>query len=852
MASSQVDVSFPDRDVAFDVRNTRVQSAMSSPFSIQLVAVSEMDDLDLDALVGSDAKVALTLAGGAMGAMGPTILEWSGICNAAELLSVEAGQLATYALTIAPKLWLLTLRRNYRIFQRKNALDIVTTILDQWAVQHAETDVDATALPQLDYRVQHGESDFAFVSRMLEEAGLSYYFRAGDGGSQMFLTDRPQRADRTGDPIPFRAFEASGEPHVWHVHRATSARFGSIVLQDYDFRQPNRVVDGSVAAETADSPTQPSEADRELYDYVPGRSVVVAGADGDYPLADQGGAARPGADAFTALARRRLEGQRLTRKRVNFTTSAISVAPGVVTAISGHARSDLGPDKKLLVISTVLEGGEPGGYRVSAQAVFAEAPFHPQPVTPRPVAPGLVTARVVGPAGQEIHTDEFGRVRVQFPWDRAGRNDEHSSCWIRVSQGWAGTGYGMIMIPRIGQEVLVGFLGGDPDQPIIVGRLFNAAQQVPYTLPDSKDVSGWKSNTTPGSDGFNELRFQDAKGEEQVYLQAQRDMTSYVKHDQVERTDHDRTIHVKNNLTKNVDVDESERTGGNRVRVVEGNDELRIVKDHTVVNRGKVTRTTSGTVDEGVSGDVKTQYGGDRNVIVSGADKELVEGKKSLTAIGGLHVLSAGDVAIQPSNFGVSAGGNAVLEAGTICLKAGGGFITIDAGGVTIVGTIVKINSGGSSVSGPACSPDVPDAPSNAGEVKSTSAQWKPSTPGEPSPGGAPQPPPGGPGPSHAPGVPPAGFPDLTPAPGGAAQPPPGGPGLSHAPGVPPAGFPDLTPAPGGAAPAPTTTTTPGQAWPDNVVGPAPSTTWPDSALVPGGPGTTPDKGNPGGGGTGT
>jgi type VI secretion system secreted protein VgrG len=762
MAESQVDVTFSGQDVAFDVRTTRVQSAISAPFSIQLTAVSELDDVDLDALVGSDAKMSLTLPGGLMGS---TRLDWSGICSAAELLSAETGRLSTYALTIAPKLWLLTLRRNYRIFQRKNALDVVTTILDQWAVPHVETDVDATALPKLDYRVQHGESDFAFVSRMLEEAGISYYFRTGDSGSQMFLTDRPQQADRTGEPIPFRAFEAFGEPHVWQVHRATSARFGSIVLQDYDFRQPNRTVDGSVVADTADSPTQPSEADRELYEYAPGRSVVVGDADGDYPMADQGGAARPGADAFTAMAKRRLEGQRLTRKRVNFTTSAVQVTPGVVTAISGHARSDLGPDKKLLVLSTVLEGGEPGGYRVNAQAVFAEAPFHPQPVTPRPVAPGLVTARVVGPSGQEIHTDEFGRVRVQFPWDRIGQNDEHSSCWIRVSQGWAGTGYGTILLPRIGQEVLVGFLGGDPDQPIIVGRLYNATQQVPYTLPDSKDVSGWKSNSTPGSDGFNELRFEDAKGQEQVYLQAQRDMTAYVKHDQTERTDHDRTIVVKNNLTKNVDVDESERTGGNRVRVVEGNEEVRVEKNQTVVNRGKVTRSTTGTLDEVVTGDAKTQYGGDRNVIVGGADKELVTGKKSITAIGGLHVMSAADVAIQPSNFGVNAGGDAVIEAGTVCLKGAGGFITIDASGVTIVGTIVKINSGGAAVSGPPCSPDSPSAPSNAGQVTSTSAKYQPRTPGEPSPGGAAQPPPGGSGPSHAPGLPPPGFPDLTPAP---------------------------------------------------------------------------------------
>jgi type VI secretion system secreted protein VgrG len=759
VAQSVCDVTFIGPEVSFDVRNARIQSAISAPFSIQIVADSEQDDMDLDALVGSDAKVAIAARGTLTGAQS---LEWSGVCNAAELVTVESLGHATYSLTIVPRLWLLTLRRNYRIFQRLNALDIVTTILDQWGVTHAETDVNAGALAKLDYRVQHGESDFAFVSRMLEEAGISYTWHWSDAGSQMFLTDRPERADRTGPPIPFRPVLTSDEPHVWHLQRATSARYGSIAMRDYDFRKPSVMVSGEVTADTSDSPTQPSEVERELYEYAPGQSVVVGDADGGYPVADQGGAASSAAAAFAALAKRRLEGQRVSRKRVHFTTNVVDVAPGIVTAITDHARTDLGADKKLLVISTVLEGDEAGGYRVSAQAVFANAPFHPQPVTPRPTAPGLVTARVVGPSGQEIYTDEFGRVRVQFPWDRLGQYDEHSSCWIRVSQSWAGTGHGTIHIPRIGQEVLVGFLGGDPDQPVIVGRLYNATQQVPYGLPDAKHFSGWKSNSTPGSGGFNELRFEDAADQELIFLQAQKDMQTLVKNDHLERSDHDRKIYVKNNLTKSVDVDETESTGGDRVTHVTGDNRTQIQGDQSNKVGGGVTKSTQGDLNESIGGASKSLVMGNRNATVGGADKLAVSGKMSVQA-GEVALKAGGNVKIKGTNIGLNADTGLALEATWISLKGAGGFLTVDESGITMEGVIVKINSGGAARRGGPAQPDAPDAPSNAGDVASPEQlqKLKTSSGGATDPGASPNP-----APANQP------TPDASPGPG--AQPAPG------------------------------------------------------------------------------
>lgn len=201
-----------------------------------------------------------------------------------------------------------------------------------------------------------------------------------------------------------------------------------------------------------------------------------------------------------------------------------------------------------------VTGSEGGDVTITGRAVPASAPHRPARVTPRPRISGVQSAIVVGPEGEEIHTDEHGRVRVQFHWDRAGRRDERSSCWIRVSQGWAGGGYGMMVIPRVGQEVLVGFFEGDPDQPAIVGRVYNAQNLVPYKLPEHKTRSTWRSASTPGGDGagYNEIMFEDARGAELLAIHAERDLTKQVNRSEVERTGEDRTITVGRNRTTTV------------------------------------------------------------------------------------------------------------------------------------------------------------------------------------------------------------------------------------------------------------------------------------------------------------
>ena len=223
--------------------------------------------------------------------------------------------------------------------------------------------------------------------------------------------------------------------------------------------------------------------------------------------------------------------------------------------MSGHPKAEISPPHHLLVVELRIDGTPSGAWTATGLAVPTDTPYRPQKATPRPRVSGLQSALVVGPKGEEIHTDEYGRVRVQFHWDREGKHDEHSSCWVRVSQGWAGPGFGMMTIPRIGQEVTVGFFEGDPDQPVIIGRVYNALKQVPYKLPEDRTKSGWRTSSSPSSPsspGFNELMFEDKKGAELVSIRAQRDLHKLVKANEIERTGADRTIAVGKRRTATV------------------------------------------------------------------------------------------------------------------------------------------------------------------------------------------------------------------------------------------------------------------------------------------------------------
>jgi type VI secretion system secreted protein VgrG len=537
-------LSFASEHDSLTVRSFTVSERMSAPFEISVTAMSRLDDIDFETIIGQPASFRIQV-GDAAGKT-PATRAWSGICSHFEQLQAEDTGLSTYLVRVVPDLWLLTQRQNNRIFQHMTAPEIVGKLLDEWKILHTFT-VDGAMHPKLEYRVQYGETDFAFVSRLLEAAGISYFFSfEQDGESHLLLTDKPHGADpRPGGPVSF--VESPGmnaaKDFVTKVRTAREVRPGAVTLRDFDFRgRLTYPLFGKAG------PAQGIEAPLEQYTYTPGAFVTEG-----RPGAEKAAAADPKEGA--GLAERGLDALRTPKQAVSFETNAYDLAPGRVFSIGGHPKTGISSPHNLLVIEQHIDGSTGGQTTSSAKAVSAETPFRPAQVTPQPRVSGVQSAIVVGPAGQEIYTDEFGRVRVQFPWDREGKYDENSSCWVRVSQGWAGTGFGMIVLPRVGQEVTVSYFEGDPEQPVVIGRVYDALNHVPYKLPDNKTRSGIRTSSSPAlgtTPAYNELMFEDKAGAELVSIRAQRDLQKLVKANEVERTGTDRTISVGRNRTATI------------------------------------------------------------------------------------------------------------------------------------------------------------------------------------------------------------------------------------------------------------------------------------------------------------
>jgi type VI secretion system secreted protein VgrG len=551
---SSFDLSFASAEDSLSVRHFSVSEGLSTLFEVAVVAVSPADDIDFETIVGQTASLVIQRdgVGRARG--------WTGVARRFEQRVAEPTGLSTYALSIVPQLWLATQRQDSRVFQHLTVPAIVREVLAYYRIEPA-LELDASRYPVQEYRVQYGESDFAFVSRLLEDAGITYRFAWNpEKGTRLVLSDEPQRREpRAGGAIPFVA-EPSGTPTTPLVTRVSASREmkpGAFTIRDFDFR---RRLDFDLAGKAR--PEGGAEARLEQYHYRPGAFVTEGTEAHPVPAhADE----REGA----ALAERSLEAERSAAPSVAYHTNLVDLAPGTVFSIGGHPRARIAAPNALLAAELTVTGGEGADVTITGRAVPASAPYRPAKVTPRPRIAGVQSAIVVGPEGEEIHTDEHGRVRVRFHWDRSGARDDRSSCWIRVSQGWAGSGFGMMVIPRVGQEVLVGFFEGDPDQPAVVGRVYNAQNLVPYKLPEHKTRSTWRSASTRGAAGagagepagYNEILFEDARGAELLGIHAQRDLHKQVTRSEVERTGEDRTITVGRNRSTTVGGVDSTEAG---------------------------------------------------------------------------------------------------------------------------------------------------------------------------------------------------------------------------------------------------------------------------------------------------
>lgn len=561
-----------DSGEALDVRDFSVHEALDSLFTIHLSVRSPDADIDLEGIVGRRAVFSI----GAQASAGAPGRSWEGICNHMEMLRVEPDGLSTYRLVIVPRLWLLSQRRNYRIFQHKSEPEIVKQILEEWEIE-PELRIDEQSYRARKYRVQYAESDLAFVSRMLEDAGIAYFFEEKEGETKLVLCDRVQGGEPRAMPLPFVDSPSgrSMRDFVTAVRVSQRVRPGRYTLRDVDYRRRS---DFPLAA-SAHKQESGIESRLERFHFVPGAFVYSSDASGDTPAADDRGAARADLELGQRQANLRLEAKRSAARVVTFVTSAADLRPGVVFSIAGHPRTELGADRSFFVATTTIEGDTEDPWIVRCEARPTTSPYRPPLATPKPRTQGVESATVVGPAGEEIHTDEFGRVRVQFHWDREGQRDERSSCWLPVSQAWGGASFGAVNLPRVGQEVLVDFLNADPDRPVVVGRVFTRNQPTPYALPANRTVSGLRSESSPrgrsapprpapgprssplgGGQAMDdaaideavttpspfratspagathrwsgsEITFRDSAGSELLYLQAQRDFHSVTKND---------------------------------------------------------------------------------------------------------------------------------------------------------------------------------------------------------------------------------------------------------------------------------------------------------------------------------
>ncbi|MBB2494262.1 type VI secretion system Vgr family protein [Aquipseudomonas ullengensis] len=609
------------------------REALNQPYRFEVELVSERPDLDLQACLGQPAFLAFSPDG--RGIHGLVL----------EAAQGESGKrLTRYHLCLQPKLAWLAQRSNQRIFQHLTVPQIIATLLEEHGIlgNGYRFQLGPTVYPPREYCVQYDESDLHFVQRLCEEEGIHYHFEHSASGHLLVFGDDQTSFPRLGQPtayVPDSGLVAD-EPVIKRLNLRLATRTSRVSRRDYDFEQPRLLLEAAV-----DSKFQP---DLEDYDY-PGRFTERSRG--------------------KHLAQRNLERHRADYQLAEGRSDQPKLLSGHLLEISDHPQhewNDLwllheviheGKQPQVLEesITSFHIGREAGGEDASDSSDnfhqgyrnrFSASPwanlYRPALRHPKPQVLGSQSAVVTGPKGEEIHCDPYGRIKVQFHWDRHGQGDDKSSCWLRVASSWAGDRYGGIAIPRVGMEVLVTFLEGDPDQPLVTGCLYHKEHVVPYDLPANKTRSVFKTLSSPGGGGYNELRIEDRKGAEQIYIHAQKDWDENIENDQKIRIGHERHDTVEANSYSELKAEEHHTTHLDRKVEVKVDDHLTVANNqHVKIGTAQLTQ--------------------------AGREIHLKAGQKM------------------------------VIEAGLeITLKAGGSFIKLDPGGVTLVGPMVKINAGGS------------------------------------------------------------------------------------------------------------------------------------------------------------
>lgn len=643
--------------------------ALSRVDEYEIDCVSDKTDISLDSILGKQVSLRVMLPTGGKRYFSGYVTRFAH--------TGTAGRYQTYRASVRSWLWFLSRTADCRIFQSRKVPDIIKAVF----ADHGITDYRVALSGEYrtrNYCVQYRETDLDFVCRLMEEEGIYFFFEHGEQKNTLVLADAYAAHSTVADyaEVEFVENRLGGTDEIgfvssWQFERQVLP--GKVMLRDYDFTKPSVLLEG-----LAVMPREHDEGKHEVFDY-PGEF-------------DQAGDGRHYAQV-------RVDEQHAQFELAQAQTSARGLAVGHLFTLSGHVRRDQNREYLITAsrITVLAEGHEAtadGGSQFDCRftALNSRQDFRPQRLTPRPLVKGPQTAVVVGPSGNEIYTDEYGRVKVQFHWDRYGHRDENSSCWIRVSHPWAGKNWGFIAIPRIGQEVIVEFLEGDPDQPIITGRVYNAEQMPPYALPDNMTQTGIKTRSTlaGGTENFNEIRFEDKKGEEQLFIHAEKNQDIEVENDETHWVGHDRT--------KNIDHNETVTVGNDRTESVGNNETISIGNNRTESVGANETISVGGNRAEDVGQNETVSIGKDRSESIGNNDAHDVA-KNQTIAIGENQTLEVGKA--RSTTVGdddkLQVGKKLVIEAGDeITIKTGSASITMKKDGtIQIKGKDITIKGDG-------------------------------------------------------------------------------------------------------------------------------------------------------------
>ncbi len=668
-------------------------------FRLELVA-KNTTKIEFDKLLGKELAVTMLIDNESPGGE-PKERYFRGICR-----RFAQGQrdeeFTSYRAEIVPMFWLTTRTAQSRIFQQKSVPDILKAVLAGMKVTY---ELDGT-FEKREYCVQYRETDFNFVSRLMEEEGIFYFFKHNKDGHEMVIANSARvHANVPGvSKVQWDVVDGA-QRESKHIHdwvKLQDVRSGKFTMWDQSFQRPNDNFEakkntlGSVAVGTVTHKLEVAGNEKfEIYDF-PGE--VAQRFDG----IDKGGGEQP-----SELGKISTDATRTVGLRMQAETLAglvIEASSNCNQFVSGHKFTldkhfDANGRYVITAIHHMAHGGntyrsgreEPFEYSNSFTCIPDALPFRPQRTTAKPSIMGVQTAIVVGPPGEEIFTDKYGRVKVQFPWDRESAADANSSCWLRVGTPWAGKGWGSIHIPRVGHEVIVQFIEGDPDAPIIIGSVYNAAATPPYKLPDEKTKSTLKSNSSKGGKGFNELRFEDKAKAEQIFIHAQRNLDVRVRNSMKETN--------YGNRHERIGWKTDDGAGGSHFVTVHQDENTHVEKIHYEKVDDASHLTVLGETTERFDKSLKTAI---KDSHVLNAKESIIETKDQIS-------LKTGKLVAQGANSVGILGQQIVLEGTTICLKSGGNFITINSGGIQIQGTTVMINSGGCAMPAekPAALPDI-------------------------------------------------------------------------------------------------------------------------------------------------